>query len=286
MPKLCCLPSLLSLALLTAGAAAWTHDWATPASAWWGYGAMGASGVFSDAEVQFIASTYRVVVLSICMGSNSSSVASTLMSVSARLKALSPGIKVMQYFNMQQWACYNREEPDYAVFLANPQWWLKDDSGSPVLNNGSPQYDWQNPQAVQHWLSMPVALNGVTLLDGYLLDGGAVYDPEANVNPTRAEALKLAKYQAVGLMQQRLSALNGGLCLANGMAGGPIDPHVNDPFNLQVLNFSNGVENERGTPAFEYVDGLTGAFKKDLIAANLAAVELAGQMANGSKVVA
>jgi len=90
----------------------------------------------------------------------------------------------------------------------------------------------------------------------------------------------------VGRMQARLSAINGGVTLANGMAGGPIDPHVNDPFNLQVLQFSNGVENERGSPAFEQVDGTTGAYKKDLIAANLAAIEEAGQAANGTKLVA
>ena len=278
-------PLLLSLCLLFT-AASWAHDWDTPASAWWGYGAMGGGAVFSDEAIAFAASTYRVVVLSICMGDNTTSVANAIMSVSAKLKARSPAIKVLQYWNMQQWACYNKDEPDYSTFLANPAWWLRDDSGNPVLNNGSPQYDWQNPAAVEHWLQMPLAVNGVTLLDGFLLDGGAVYDPEANVSPARAEALKLAKWAAVGLLQKKLTTVNGGLVLANGMAGGPIDPHVTDPFNLQVLAFANGVENERGSPAFEQVDGATGAYKKDLIAANLAAVEQASLMANGSKVVA
>ena len=242
--------------------------------------------MFSDEAIAFAASTYRVVVLSICMGDNTTSVANAIMSVSAKLKARSPAIKVLQHWNMQQWACYNKDDPDYSTFLANPAWWLRDDSGNPVLNNGSPQYDWQNPAVVEHWLQMPLAVNGVTLLDGFLLDGGAVYDPEANFSPARAEALKLAKWAAVGLLQKKLTAVNGGLVLANGMAGGPIDPHVTDPFNLQVLAFANGVENERGSPAFEQVDGATGAYKKDLIAANLAAVEQASLMANGSKVVA
>lgn len=245
-------------------------------------------GAFTDPQVAFIASTYRVVTLSTCLqpGDNAS-VANTIMGVAARLKALSPSIKVLQYWNMQQWACYNRGEPDYAVFLEHPEWWLLDDSGKPVYNNGSPQYDWQNPQAVQHWLTMPVAVNGTTLLDGFLLDGAAVYDPEANVNPSRTEALKLAKWAAVGLMQQRLTALNGGLVIANGIAGGPIDPFVDDPFNLGVLAFAGGVENERATPVFEYVDAETGAFNKTLVALNLAAVEQAGQaIANGTKVVA
>ena len=272
--------------IATSAAAGWVHDWETPASLWWGYGAMGGGTVFSDTEVAYAAANYRVVALSMCMGANTSSVADTVMSVAARLKALSPTIKVMLYWNMQQFACYNKAEPSYATFLANPQWWLKDDSGSPVLNNGSPQYDWQNPAAVEHWLTLPVALNGVTLLDGFLLDGGAVYQPEANVNPTRLEALKNAKWAAVGRLQARIAAINGGVTLANGMAGGPIDPHVTDPFNLGVLAFSNGVENERGSPAFEQVDGTTGEYRKDVIAANLQAAEQAGQAANGTKLVA
>jgi hypothetical protein len=278
---------VLSIASLCLADSSWLHDWSTPASAWWGYGAMNGGQLFTDEEVDFIAGTYRVVVLSACLGSLNVSVADAIMSVSARLKARSPSIKVMQYWNTQQWACYNRDnDPDYKMFLSNPQWWLLDDSGSPVLNNGSPQYNWEDAEAVAHWLQMPIALDGVTLLDGFLFDGAAVYQTEANVNPTRTEALKLAKWRAVGLMQQRLTAENGGLCLANGIAGGMIDPHVNDPFNLGVLNFANGVENERATPAFEYVDGSTGAFKLDMVASNLAAVEQASQMANGTKVVA
>lgn len=286
MPSLYSFLALALCKVVCGETGSFVHDWSTPSSAWWGYGAMGGGEIFTDTQIAFAASTYKVIVLSICMGTNTSSVATTVMSVSAKLKTLNPSLKVMLYWNMQQFACYNTEEPDYATFLANPQWWLRDDSGNPVLNNKSPQYDWTNPAGVKHWLSMPIALNGVTLLDGYLLDGGAVYDPEANINPTRLEVLKNAKYAAVGRMQTRLSAINGGITLANGMAGGPIDPHVNDPFNLQVLQFSNGVENERGSPAFEQVNGTTGAYKKDLIAANLAAIEEAGQAANGTKLVA
>lgn len=243
-------------------------------------------GVFSGTDVAFIASTYRVVVISACLGSNAS-VALTIMGVAAQIKALNPSVKVLQYWNMQQWACYSEGEPDYADFLSHPSWWLLDDNGVPVINNGSPQYDWQNPAAVHHWLEMPVAVNGTVILDGFLLDGAAIYDPETDINPNRTEALKLAKWSAVGLMQERLSAINGGLVIANGMAGGTIDPFVDDPFNLGVLAFANGMENERATPTFEYVDPSTGAFNKSLVAANLAAVEQAGQlMANGTKVIA
>jgi len=157
------------------------------------------------------------------------------------------------------------------------------------LNNGSPEYDWTVPSAVDNFVAMPVGEGGggtPPLLDGFLLDGGAVYQPEAGVSAARAEAQKVAKWAAIGRLQARLSALNGGILLTNGMAGGPTDPFVNDPFNLGVLASADAVENERGTPAFELVDGVTGAFKKDAVAANLAAIELAGTLANGSKVVA
>ena len=96
--------------LLAASGSAWMHDWDSPASAWWGYGAMNGA-IYSDSDVAFIASTYRVVVISACLGASNASVAMTIMGVSARIKALNPNIKVLQYWNMQQWACYNTAEP-------------------------------------------------------------------------------------------------------------------------------------------------------------------------------
>ena len=248
---------------------------------------MNGGQLFSGEELTFIASTYKVVVLSVCVGPLNISVTDAIFNVTAALKAINPSLKVMQYWNMQQFACYLRSDPEFAAFLNNPQWWLLDDSGAPVMNNGSPSYNWLSAQAVAHWLTIPLAPpGGAALIDGFLLDGGAVYDVEANISPARLEALKLAKWRAMGQLQARLTAANGGLVLGNGMAGGPIDPHVNDPFNLGVLDLVNGVENERGTPIFEYVDSSTGAFKLDMVAANLAAVEAASNLANGTKVVA
>ena len=261
--------------------AQWAHDWATPSSAFWGYGAMNGGGVFSDDTVAFAARTYRVVVLSACLGQNNASVSATIAGVAARLKAVNPAVRVLQYFNMQQWACYNVAEPAFAAFLAHPEWWLKSDTGNPIINNGSPEYDWTVSSAVDNFLSMPVSN-----IDGFLLDGGAVYQPETGVGAARAEAQKLAKWLAMGRLQARLTALNGGILLANGMAGGPIDPFVNDPFNLGVLAYANAVENERGSPAFEQVDSVTGALNKNAVAANLAAIEGAAALANGTKVVA
>jgi hypothetical protein len=98
--------------------------------------------------------------------------------------------------------------------------------------------------------------------------------------------LKQATWSALGKMQGVLTADSHGLALANGMIGGAPDPNVDDPYNLGVLQHVNGVENERGTPTFELVDHNTGAFKNDAVAANLAAIEKASELGNGSKVVA
>jgi hypothetical protein len=244
---------------------------------------MNGGGVFSDDTVTFAAQTYRIIVISACLGTNNASVSTTIAGVAARLKAANPSVKVLQYFNTQQWACYNRDEPAYALFLSHPEWFLRDDAGNPVLNNGSPEYDFSVPAAADNFVAMPVAPEAI---DGFLLDGAAVYQPETGVSAARAEAQKLAKWAAVGRLQARLTALNGGILLTNGMAGGPIDPFVNDPFNLGVLAFADAIENERGSPAFEQVDGVTGALKKDAVAANLAAIESAATLANGTKVVA
>ena len=49
----------------------------------------------------------------------------------------------------------------------------------------------------------------------------------------QAEALKQGMWSAIGKMQDRLTASCGGLALANGMIGGPLDPHAPaDPYNL------------------------------------------------------
>ena len=259
----------------------WKHDWNTPASAWWGYGAMN-DAMFSDQQVAFIAQTYKVVVLSMCVSALNISVADAVRSVSAKLKTANSEIKVLQYFNVGFWPCYQKNDPQYANFLAHPEYWWKDDNGNPLLfQNSTPMYDYSNEQAVESWLSMPS--EGI---DGFLFDGGAVYDQPVNVSSDRAEVQKLAMWKAIGRWQEKLSSTNG-LVLANGMAGGPIDPHNNnDAFNLGVLDYANGIENERASPVFEYVDHTTGAFNKTKIAANLAASEQAGQLANGTKVVA
>jgi hypothetical protein len=258
----------------------WQHDWDTPASAWWGYAALPGRAL-TDAEINFTASTYSIVAVS----GGGVGVSEQVMNTSARLKAINPALKVLQYFNMQMWAGYSPNDPDFQNFMSHPEWWLVDDNGNVVEHQFGPEYDFSNKEAVANFLAMSLGPNA-ELIDGFLLDGGSGYDQPPNISSTRAESIKIAKYKAMGAMQQRLTSANGGVALGNGMKGGPIDPHTpEDPYNLDSLNFVNGIENERGTPSFELVDHQTGAFKLDDVAALLEAVEYAGQLANGTKVI-
>ena len=215
--------------------ASWTHGWDTPAAAWWGYGAMN-GGLYTDEQVAFVAKTYRVVVLSLCASpAQNTSVADGISGVAARLKAANPAVRVLQYFNVHQFACYPPTDPLLVEFEAHPQWWLRDDKGVPV---GKPvsaggtgyQYDYSNADAVQHWLQMPLGQpGGKPVLDGFLLDGGAGYDDPPGIAPARAETLKQARWRAIGRMQKRLTEACGGLVVANGMIGGVQDPTADDP---------------------------------------------------------
>jgi len=289
----CCLQLVLLPACIgvntavgvTPASQSWKHGWDTPAAAWWGYGAMGTDN--GDDQLAFVAKTYKVVVFSKCVQpSENISVSDAILNLTQRVKALIPNIKVLQYFNVQMWACYLKTDPLFVEFMANKEMWLKDDNGNTVLSQfGTPSLDYSNKAAVDLLVGMPIHdTDGNPILDGYLFDGAAVYNPIENISSARNEALKLATWKAAGLVQQRMTAANGGLVLANGMEGGPIDPFVNDTYNLGVLDHVNGIENERGTPTFELVNHATGAFYNDKVAANLAAVEKAAQLANGSKV--
>ena len=193
----------------------WSHGWETPAAAWWGYGAMGGS-LFTDAEVEFIAKTYKIVALSLCPSPMNISVSDGILNVTARIKAANPSVKVLQYFNTDQWACYPPTDPALAEFLAHPEWWLRDDHGNPIeFSRFHGGYDFSNEAAVQHFLEMPLgASGGAAILDGFLFDGGSEYSQPPNISASRAESLKLAKWRALGRQQERLRAANGGLVLA------------------------------------------------------------------------
>ena len=65
------------------------------------------------------------------------------------------------------------------------------------------------------------------------------------------------------------------------MTGGATNPN-NDTYNLKVLDFVGGIENEHFA-VFEEVDYATGTYRKDVVAASLAALEEATTVAGGTK---
>lgn len=200
--------------------------------------------------------------------------------MSARLKAINPAIKVLYYHNVDQFPCYSPTDPVITTFNAHPEWWLKDDAGNPIT---PPGIDFTNEKAVEFWMSVPLGgPGGFDLIDGVLADG-IVPMSRPNISATRLKQLTDAKYKMAGRMNDLFAAANGGVAIANGMSGGPVDP--TDPQNLRALDYAGGIENEH-FGVFEQVDRQTGALVKDKVAANLAGLEAASLAANGSKIIA
>lgn len=200
--------------------------------------------------------------------------------VAARLKAIQPAIKILFYHNVDQFPCYSPTDPAVIAFEAHPEWWLKDDNGNVVTPKG---LDFTNEKAVEFWLSIPTnAVGAFDVIDGVLADG-IVPMSRPNMSAARLAALTTGKYEMAGRLNSIFNTANGGLVVANGMTGGPIDP--TDPMNLRALNATGGIENEH-FGVFEQVNHQTGGLNMDVTAANLAALEQAGLVANGSKIVA
>jgi hypothetical protein len=194
--RLSVLPLLgaLLVALATAEAILadkWAHGWDTAGAAMWGYG-----GIIRDwltpEQIAFVAKTYPVVVLSYCPGTNGTTAGGVEGNARA-LKQQNPAIKVLLYFNVEQWPCYVPTDPAYSTFLAHPEWWLKDDNGNVV----QPQrIDPTNEAAADYWMSVPLGQSpdATQVIDGVLADGGATSEPLANVSDARQVEIVAAKY--------------------------------------------------------------------------------------------
>ena len=52
--------------------------------------------MLDNATVAYAASTYRVIVLSACLGPNNATVSTFVMDAAARIKAANPAVKVLQ----------------------------------------------------------------------------------------------------------------------------------------------------------------------------------------------
>ena len=244
------------------GDSGWQHGWDTPADSWWGYGGLNLSPL-TEQEVSFIAKTYPITAISFCPGPQNATTQAGILAAAKELKAANPDIKILQYFNVDQFACYKPTDPTYATFLAHPEWQLKDDFGNFLQ---PPRIDPTNADAAAFWTSVPLSVAGSEkYIDGVLADGGAIYTSAyhlKNFSAARLAALDQAQFNMIASLQEKFTAANGGKVIANGMTGGPVNPA--DPFNLKALNYVDGIENEH-YGVFEQVLRPSGALDKDKV---------------------
>lgn len=253
--------TLLSSALLVslAGAAAapdltpWEHDWSTLLSSQFvdfGY------APYTVADADFLASHYAGVSIEKCSGHRNTE---AVVYANARLvKSFSHKTRVVFYWDMDQGAldCYAAA----TTFMANPSWWLRDDSGAVVNTSaGQPIMDYTNPDARAWWVGVPLGGAGspeAPWIDGVLADGAgdtlpaaSCYHASSRISAARCDILVAAKASMVRELQGLLNATNGGVVLQNGLTyysypNSPVD------FGVSSLVDTVGVMNEH-TAVFE-----------------------------------
>lgn len=131
--------------------------------------------------------------------------------------------------------------------------------------------------------------NGVPtsdLIDGVLADGSG-WSFHDNITISRLEALKDAKYEMVGELQQIFTKANGGIVMANGinMYGGKnADPRTPNGHNIEVLEHTNAIMNEH-TAVFESVSISNASLNVETVRQDLDKIVEASQIHNGSKTI-
>eukprot|EP01079_Euglenida_sp_SAG-EU17-18_P006984 gene6984-1248_t len=199
--------------------------------------------------------------------------------------------------------------------------YLKDDNGNVVGHKdsthpeGQPRIDWTNQQAVDWWVSVPLAGQGAgDIIDGVLADG-AGFEAIPNITEARLETLyegklaMLSRLQAAfdkvppartperctahGSSQEAASSQigRGGVVFGNGLdeydqVSTPSprfaeDRSPTDPHNKRILTAVQGIQNEHYA-AFEQVDRQTGKLVLDKASDALDNIEWAAN-SNSSK---
>eukprot|EP00466_Bigelowiella_natans_P008639 jgi/Bigna1/82827/fgenesh1_pg.98_\ len=250
----------------------WEHGWDTAADSWWGdFG----YSLLSNDQAGFIASHYKIASLEKCTGDNQGiRTEQAIYEIAAQLKEANPKIKVLFYWSTDHAGihCYSAN----ATLAAHPEWWLRDDSGKIIVENGHPRIDFTNSEAAAWWVSVPLSgTNSTRLIDGVLADNSG-YEIISGINPTRLQALYEAKLSMIQALQQSFDQTNGGIVLGNGLS--EYDQSPSDPHNRRIINHVGAVQNEHYA-AFEQVDPSTGLLLKDKCADTLANVEWAAQNA-------
>lgn len=231
---------------------AWTHGWNNLYEAQ--FIDFTSNSLFSQDQAEFVATHYQIVSMEKCTGQSSGlKTEEAIWQTANQLKAVNPDVKVMFYISTdnQGLNCYAA----YDEFMANPSWWLTDDSGNYVNNTQNiPEIDFRVANATNWWVNIP--FNGSvanTNINGVLADGTNGRCP-TGLNTTNCDSYRAAKDLAVQTLQGMFDSNHtGGEVIGNGIfmytgTGFPSD------YGLGVLDYSAGVMVEH-VAVFECVSG-------------------------------
>jgi hypothetical protein len=252
--------------------------------------------LLTDSQAAFAASKYKVVSLEKCTGrAQGVKTEKGIYQTARQLKKINPDLKVIFYWATDTGgiSCYAAN----STYMSHPEWWLKDDSGAIVGGASKPMIDWQNAEARDWWVSIPLKGDGdgtfegqpvSELIDGVLADGSGFSTlglAAGKISVARLESLADAHSAMVGAMQQACTKLNDGLVMANGisMYASQEDPR-NADHHLSLLGVAGSVMNEH-LAVFESVNHANASLNVETVSRNLDAIAAAAAMHNGTRSV-
>jgi hypothetical protein len=230
-------------------------------------------------QATFLATHYAVLSLEKCtLQQDGLSTEDGIYKTATQLKAINPGVKVLMYWGVADQGSQCSKEVQ-ALFAAHPEYFLHDNNGNLVVEDGGPQFDFRQPAVRDWWTVHPftIGLNASGLIDGILADGAG---PRANikaplwVNFTAAEiaAINAGAVAVINQTQTKFDAENGGVVLGNGILMYPNKYNPGTPmlpdYNMDILDVIDGIESEH-VAAFESRNSRTGALNITRVLKNL-----------------
>jgi len=191
----------------------WVHTWDTLSDMFYMHG-NNRSGELTDAEVKFMASSFKIITFGNCFGSieYGTTDEEAVLKAATEIKAVNPDVKVIFYFKSNFAEQIVKCSTTSKTWLQNQdKWSLRDDKGNIIHHNSWPMFDPTKKDFVDFWVGHLVDIakqrlsNGKVLIDGFFLDGIPNSDTEIR-NLTKAENDAHDKAQAamIGKLQAAL----------------------------------------------------------------------------------
>lgn len=241
----------------------WTHGWDTALASQFidtGYLRL------TDVQAEWVGQHYAMYSIEKCTGYNARLGLFTEQAsyeTAVQLKRFTPSIKVLFYLHteMISFNCYAA----YSIYIAHPEWWLRDDLGVVMNNTGQsamiPKIDYTVAAARDFWVSIPLGGTGspnASVIDGLLADGSGVQNyfcSGSRINATRCAALIAGKNIMIHQMQSLFNTTNGGMVLQNGIDSDPTLstlPSGNGIMAEHFASFEHVVKNKNGPGTWGY----------------------------------